>query len=113
MNRQPAWQAERLQAATRNAHPGKCPHCAAPTIRGLDADIAAFTATADAQPITVKQETEMRAAGLDTYDLVGRGSTQLWRRAERHLTADPQYPIHAEHRCAVAVQEPLTFGDAA
>lgn len=91
--RTPDWQEERRTAHARAARPGTCPRCGRPVLRGLDADVAAFSVTVDAQP--VNNETDIL-----TYDLIGRGrGANLWRRTAKHRASPARYPIHQEHRC--------------
>lgn len=108
MSHEPAWKVERGWAASRAARPTVC-KCGTPVLRGLDADVAAFTVSVDAEPIDQPDI----PTGLMTFDLIGKGSgAALWRRTERHLTMENRSPIHREHQCAVAVQEPLAFEEA-
>lgn len=103
------WQAERQQPHSRVARPGRCKQCAAPILRGLDADIAAFDATADPQPINPEDEPAVKVEGRHTYILTGRGdATTLWRRLPG-TEDETRYPIHAEHKCQPQTEQPTLF----
>lgn len=98
----PAWLARRQGDAHRAAALRLCPTCQAPTLVGLDADIAAFTARADIVAVNELGETIALLSGRPTYDLVTNGGRkELHRREEWNITAGRRYPVLASHQCGV------------
>lgn len=111
----PTWLADHLRAigadnpdgVTRAARIGSCRRCQADVIRGLDGDLAAWSATADVAEIDEYGEYLALLAHRMTYNLVrysgrwelnGRGFSQL-----RHPRRSAVVPAH---RCGARI--PIT-----
>jgi len=86
---------------SRPASISLCRHCGWPVLVGDDADICAFTATAEVTPINPGSEHLALLEGRATYTNVGTRSVvrlqlrDAWAIAH-HSRLDG---IHAEHRC--------------
>jgi hypothetical protein len=98
----PAWLARRHGDIYRAATLRICPRCGTPTLAGLDADIAAFTARVDILPVNQLGETIALLSGRPTYDLISIGGRkELHRREEWNIKAARKYPVLAAHSCGV------------
>lgn len=79
-----------------------CPTCRQPTLTGLDADTAAFTATADPAPLDPLGEALAVLAGRTTYELHHAGSRLELERRDSFAMRTPagaKTDVLAEHRC--------------
>jgi hypothetical protein len=79
----------------------RCPACGVPTIRGLDAPVAAFTAVADPNPVDRAGELTALLAGRRTYRLWTRPRPTLRVRDHWQISGHPAdtVPVVAQHRC--------------
>lgn len=84
----------------RHAQLGACRRCSAPVLRGLDADMCAFTAEADPTPLTAVGEVLALAASRPTYTLHGRPPV-LTVRSRHHISRYPanKNTVLPEHQC--------------
>ncbi len=83
--------------ARRAAYIDACRTCHATVWTGLDADIAAFTATADNTPLTHQGALLAVIAGRTTYTLDPRNA--LDRRDRWQLNTPTRNRVLPEHRC--------------
>ena len=74
---------------SRGTHTTWC-HCGTPTLRGLDEDVCATTATTDTTPLTPLGEALAWLNGQRTYELrTINGTPQLMRRTRWTITSHP------------------------
>ena len=103
-----AWNVDGLSRAARA---GYCRRCGRVVFRGLDADRAALSVTADPEPLNVLGEFLALSAGRRTFDLQWRGGRyELNIREPEHIQADPARPrgkscVVVEHRCGDVMPE--------
>lgn len=84
----------------RSARWGACTRCNAPVLRGLDADMCAFQAEADPQPLTPIGEILALAGGRATYLLDGKPPALSFRDRHRIRTFPAaQFTVLPEHQC--------------
>lgn len=85
---------------TRRARAGACRRCYGRVLRGLDDDVAAFTATADPWPLTGVGELQALLQGRSTYALYGKPPS-LDIRDPWQIKGRPAdtVVVLAEHRC--------------
>ncbi len=88
--------AERIEASRRSAVHGQCQSCGARILCGLDDDVGATNATADAEPVSLLEELAAVLAGRDSYDLIGE---ELHRRDTWRQCQESRWPIHLSHTC--------------
>lgn len=79
----------------RNSTSHQCRKCGAHIRSGLDADVLAFVARVDDDPVTRQGELLAILNGRRTYSLEGG---RLHRRRLHHLQAPARAP-YVEHRC--------------
>lgn len=109
--------AERAAEASRAASSTSCPRCGAPTLTGLDEDVAAAPVTVDEAPCAylaavcavlagrgVVARTRSAAAGK-RGDLHRLDVTQL-------ANGGPRLPLHLEHQCQSGVTSGAASGAA-
>ena len=96
MTRTPPWLAAKIRANQRQARDGTCRRCGAPLLAGLDADVCAFTVTADPAPVGPGAELRALMAGRASFDLLGG---ELHRRDRWHVTGRRRWPVLLEHVC--------------
>lgn len=85
---------------SRRLSAGRCHRCHAQVVRGLDADVAAISVTADPQPIDQLGEALALLAGRSSYSLLRRDSAwSLSPRDEYRIRAGKPATVLAEHRC--------------
>lgn len=76
----------------RAARASTCPGCGRTTMRGLDADVAAFPVRVDAYPLSPAGELSALLGGRATYALrwvPGRGRYEIDRRAPVNIEHEP------------------------
>jgi hypothetical protein len=109
----PPWLARHLEdsgvlspdGATRAARASRCTRCGALTLRGLDADVGAFTAVIDIDPTTAVGEVLALATRRWTYFLLREANSsgkRIWtinRREPTRIAANRPDHIMVEHRC--------------
>lgn len=104
----PNWLRRQLEAAgrwnvdgvSRRMSAGHCRTCHAQVVRGLDADVAAITVTADPQPIDQLGEALALLSGRGTWSLLQRdGHWSLSPRDQWRIAAQKPATVLAEHRC--------------
>lgn len=87
-----------------------CRSCAAPVLRGLDADVAGITVEVDPSPVdnlgeavavlTGRRTFSLRVARSDRGQVLGR---QIEQRSAATIRGSVlRFPVHAEHRCDAA-----------
>ncbi len=95
-----------------------CPTCHTPILAGLDAEVCAFTARTDPEPLNALGEALARIAGRNTYEIrtVGRVARLRYRNAGA-ITSRPAgapahaltgYDVVAAHTCHAATPEAAT-----
>lgn len=96
----PAWLQRTQGDAYRSVRLRLCPHCRAPILAGLDADICALSVRVDMTPINEMGEAIALLAGRRTYDLTGDGSgKRLYLREEEHIKNGRRSVVLPAHRC--------------
>ena len=98
--------AERAAEARRAATATTCRRCGAPVLVGLDEDVAAAPATADAAPATYLAAVVALLSGRGVLALAGSPSPghpgELHRLDDSQLAdGGPPMPLRLEHRCAL------------
>jgi len=92
----PQWRRDKIAVAARKATLGNC-ECGQYVLAGLDGDVCAFPAMADAMPLTYPGELGCALSeGRTTYAVAGG---ELHRRYRTQLETASTYPVVAEHRC--------------
>lgn len=97
------------QPAGRNrTTTARCPRCHAPTLTGLDDEVAALAATADPTPLDRTGEARALFTGRATYTLTRSGpATVLRHRDHWTITGQPADPTGAPVLPAHACGQPL------
>ena len=80
---------------SRSSSRHQCHKCGAHIRSGLDADVLAFVARVDDEPVTRQGELLAILNGRRTYSLEGG---RLYRRERHHLQIPARAP-YAQHRC--------------
>jgi hypothetical protein len=96
-----AWNTDGISRATRASY---CRSCGRVVLRGLDADRAALTVTADPEPLNPLGEFLAVSSGRRTFDLSWRGRYELDFRDAWYIRARParlhgKSAVVVEHSC--------------
>lgn len=79
-----------------------CPRCSAPTLVGLDAEVAAMSVTVDPWPLTIRDEATALLTGRPTYRVTESGGRlRIRHRDHWQILGTPPTTVHvvAAHRC--------------
>lgn len=102
----PTWLKDRLGAPIRRGvKAGRCPHCHAQILTGMDEEVCAFRATTDPAPLTPLGEALALLDARRTYELRNHNSSlALWRRDHWQIAgrSSSLHLVVADHKCGAA-----------